>query len=160
MFSKTEAPEAPAPFVPIPGQVMDVPVVELLRRITASSDCGPLVEPDHWFSLFRDKTRHGTFWQLCDVLPTIGFTTPICVKVSTDGEWHLGNGHHRTAAAILLALDSVRVYFTPDEDSNHWEITSPEDEWDDIVPGAEDVDYEDAEVWCRALMAEPPAVAA
>ena len=53
--------------------------------------------------------------QMGDLLATImerGFRVPVCFyrDIYWDG-WALGNGHHRMAAAILLCLDEIPVYW-------------------------------------------------
>lgn len=154
-------------FTPIPGEVMDVPVTELLRNLVYSVDQGPLDTPEHWHGLMRYKSEDHTFWQLCDAIPERGFTVPICVRLSPDNDprrpwapsgWHLGNGHHRLCAAILLGLDSVKVYFADDEDYSHRGVTSPdsppENPYADVVPGTTVPDLKDRRAWHAALWFE------
>ena len=66
-----------------------------------------------WAAMINDKAADPGFWRLVEDIERDGITRPIEVRY---GE--IRNGHHRLAAAILLALDEVPVAegYRPDFD--------------------------------------------
>ena len=94
-------------------------------------------------ALLKHKTKDKQFWALCDIIPEQGFTHPICIQVRGDGTWQLGNGHHRLAAAVLLVLDEINVFFTAGEDYMHDTVTDPTDDY--LVPS----EWEEPDGICR-----------
>lgn len=47
-----------------------------------------------------------------DSIMSEGVRSPICITVLDDGKFMHGNGHHRTAIAILACLDVIPVIFS------------------------------------------------
>jgi hypothetical protein len=90
-----------------------VPVEWLMKNITESVDRVDLKGDIR--NLFRAKATDPSFGSLLDSIIDDGFTTPICVQAYND-RYIQGNGHHRLAAAILLCLEAIPVYFTDSSD--------------------------------------------
>lgn len=91
-----------------------VPVEWLMKNLTDSVDRVDIC--DDLFDLFREKATDSGFGYLIESIIDNGFTTPICVQNYYPGRFTQGNGHHRLAAAILLCLDEIPVYFTDTDD--------------------------------------------
>lgn len=93
------------------NQTQMVPVEWLMRHLSGSVDG---VDFTHGFDrLIARKAMDMCFGPLVEAILDNGFTVPICVQ-SINGRFIQGNGHHRLAAAILLCLDEIAVYFTDD----------------------------------------------
>ena len=95
-----------------------VSVEWLMQNIHSSVDnCNNSQGRIDFHSLMRRKAFD---YQMSDLLGTIihhGFRVPICLYPDRLGstKWSLGNGHHRMAAAILLCLDEIPVYWSSGE---------------------------------------------
>lgn len=55
-----------------------------------------------------------------------GIQNPVCVRIEPNGEWTMGNGHHRLALSLNLMLDELLVVFSEDCDYMMEEITDAE----------------------------------
>lgn len=104
--------------------VNDIPVADLLKNVVYSVDMFSMKTEQDWLDMMKHKTYDWSFWALCDEIPVKGFLAPIGIQVKPNGKWVLGNGHHRVAAAILLCLDSVKVYVS--DDPMNWQQTDPD----------------------------------
>jgi hypothetical protein len=127
--------------------VATVPVEWLLKNVTdtvefdlskynrfGAAGWQAVIDSKHWD--FEYDNGNGDF--LSDVLER-GIQRPVCIIVDYDGTYShrdvdevpvpgqphftLGNGHHRVAAAVLLALDTIPCYFAFDRDYMHSPIT-------------------------------------
>lgn len=103
-----------------------VPVEWLMKNLTDSVDSIDLV--DNLFDLFHEKVTDYSFGSLVESILDNGFTTPICVQ-ALYGRFVQGNGHHRFAAAILMCLDEIPVYFTDSSDYMCSHITDGGDDY-------------------------------
>lgn len=112
-------------------KIVQVPLVEILKRVKGSVDftytpfdedveTQPFVYrtlDQMWDKWLRRKSRDTSFWPLVDTLLAEGFKIPVQIEIDEfTGEWSMGDGHHRIAAAIMLVIDEIPVYFIRGDD--------------------------------------------
>lgn len=111
---------------------------DFLRDVKASVD----IEWDEdgggvdWHILLTEKSREPGFSALVDDIIDNGIQDPIELYKNYRGLLELGNGHHRFAAAFLLAHDDILVTNSASFNRNdsictydeHWENTDTEAE--------------------------------
>lgn len=103
---------------PIPGTVEAVPLEWILNNVTGSSDFYNTPEEDLWEVWLSRKSQDQCFEPLVSAIQEEGFRVPIILHEQGNG-FYQSNGHHRVAAAILLAIDYVLVgWAIPWEKSN------------------------------------------
>lgn len=85
-------------------------IPEILRMATGSVDFPGMRGGIDWSEMFAGKVAHGHFDALVDEIQANGFGMPIvlCDRYN-DGNYVIGNGHHRLCAAILLGLWRIPV---------------------------------------------------
>lgn len=96
---------------------------------SGSADLFDLTESRGWLEMMEFKggqdgygfteNEHGLSDRMVDLVSSIqerGVLYPVGIETNRDGEYYLGNGHHRTVAALLLALDNIPVYISEFED--------------------------------------------
>lgn len=100
------------------GTVEMVSVEWIMQNTTDSIDGFGDVDEDHqpfvnykW--LVENKATDSCFGDLVGTILENGFRVPIVLVQNyyNDGDLMHGNGHHRMAAAILLCLDEIPVYW-------------------------------------------------
>jgi len=107
---------------------------------------------DDWQEMVYEKSFDPSFWQLCDMIPVEGMRHPIgiCINAVT-GKWAVHNGHHRLAAAVMLVLPEVPVYFWDGMDHRAlWDSTDPGDDGYG-VPNAQQFTEQQCETMHAAL---------
>jgi hypothetical protein len=70
---------------------------------------------DHWQdALLRklDEKYDECYSEFIESIVHAGIQKPICVAVTEDGRWIHGNGHHRTAVAVMENIDLIPVIFS------------------------------------------------
>ena len=135
----------------ITKKIANVSVEWLLKNVTDTVEYD-LQKYDRYGASGWERVIDGKQWDfeydngtgefLSDVLER-GIQRPVCIIVDYDGVYShrdvdevpvpgqphftLGNGHHRVAVAILLALDTIPCLFAFDRDYMHSAITSGPD---------------------------------
>lgn len=107
---------APKPSIRL-GDVEMVSVAWIMQNLSDSIDgfCGPAGEFD-WVGMISHKAADRDFMPLVGTIITHGFRVPIVIIPLDERSFKMGNGHHRLAAAILLGLDEIPVYWPRDCD--------------------------------------------
>jgi hypothetical protein len=103
-----------------PGTVEMVPVEWLLNNLVGSADGfevfdeGQLVPGIDFEEMIFYKGSDYGMGNVINAIVSSGFRVPICLYQAACGftGWHMGNGHHRLTAAILLCLDAIPVYWS------------------------------------------------
>lgn len=114
----------------IPGTTEYVSLEWALKNLTGSVDGFDDDEGVDWSGMLANKGRDGQFASLVLSMLAIGFTVPVCFwNNGYDAGWSMGNGHHRMAAAILLGLDEVFVYWSENGDYMHTHRTDNGDHY-------------------------------
>lgn len=125
------------------GTVEMVSVEWIMQNTTNSIDGFDDYTEDHTSTvnyqwMVKNKATDGCFGDLVGTILERGFRVPI-VLVSNyyaQGDLMHGNGHHRMAAAILLALDEIPVYWN-DASINRGYMCSDRTDTEEVVRGTE-----------------------
>lgn len=109
-------------------QLLTIP--QVMEMASASVDIANRNGEVDWWGIFSAKVSAGHFDNLVDEIQENGFGMPIvlCDRYS-DGRYHIGNGHHRLCAAILLGLWRIPVILSEGEDRDAF--MQPNDSMDD-----------------------------
>ncbi len=117
-----------------------VSVTEILSKVTDTADYYHVGRgPHEWFRLISNKMADPQTPAIIRAIETQGFTAPICIEVRGENNWHLGNGHHRMAIAILTGMDAVPVDFSSwysaasEADAESVEDDYREDDWETAI---------------------------
>lgn len=145
--------------VATPGTVESVSVEWIIQNIYNTVEFN-LESADGWLAMFLNKAYDDSFGPLVERILEDGFVVPVCLYNSGDGgcdhcsccdpcpdddscppfhangEWQLGNGHHRMTAAVLLCLDTILVYWAPTSDYMQSDVTDPDEH--DTLDSCED----------------------
>ena len=112
--------------------VEDVSVEWLLANIDVSLDGYNINDSIDFAKMVNHKGKDDQFPILVNRIEQEGFTVPICLNRAHDTAETitLGNGHHRMTAAILMCLDTIKVFWavgTRFNDSLRRDVTDAED---------------------------------
>ena len=111
----------------IVGTVEMVSPAWIMQNATNSVDGFRDGDSVNYEKMIDTKANDYGFGNLVATILSEGFRIPIVLDLSYSGEGTIthGNGHHRMAAALLLCLDEIPVYWAEgDYMSSH--ISSPE----------------------------------
>lgn len=99
-------------------RLMTIP--EILEIATRSVDFQGM-DGLNWWTIFSGKVSHSHFDAIVDEIQANGFGMPIvlCDRYN-DGNYWIGNGHHRLCAAILLGLWRIPVMVTSGMDRDDY----------------------------------------
>ena len=114
-----------------------VPLSDLIKTLTGSCDYG---DGESWLmGVFNMKLADNEMGWLIDSVLENGLVTPLNVIRKWDGEFEMGNGHHRLVAALLCGIEEIDVVVTSGID---WTCSSDDDmEYEYDVYEAYDVWY-------------------
>lgn len=117
-----------------------VPISDLVKTLTGSCDYG---DGGSWLmGIFNMKLADSEMGWLIDSVLENGLVTPLNVVRNRNGDFEMGNGHHRLIAALLCGIEEIDVVVTSGID---WNCSS-----DDDMEYEYDV-YEAYEVWYSIL---------
>ena len=114
-----------------------VPISDLIKTLSGSCDYGD--EGPWLMGIFNMKLADNEMGWLIDSVLENGLVTPLNVIRKWDGEFEMGNGHHRLVAALLCGIEEIDVVVTSGID---WTCSSDDDmEYEYDVYEAYDVWY-------------------
>lgn len=115
-----------------------VPVSDLIKTLSGSCDYG---DGESWLmGIFNMKLSDYEMGWLIDSVLENGMITPLNVVRNWDGDFEMGNGHHRLIAALLCGVEEIEVVVTRGID---WNCSSADDmEYEYDVDEAYHVWYE------------------
>ena len=99
-----------------------VPVSDLIKTLSGSCDYG---DGESWLmGIFNMKLSDYEMGWLIDSVLENGMITPLNVVRNWDGDFEMGNGHHRLIAALLCGVEEIEVVVTRGID---WNCSSADD---------------------------------
>lgn len=100
-------------------KLMSIP--EIMEMAKGSVDFQGMRGELNWWTIFSGKVSHSHFDAIVDEIQANGFGMPIvlCDRFD-DGNYLIGNGHHRLCAAILLGLWRIPVMVTVGSDRDDY----------------------------------------
>lgn len=138
------------------GTVEMVSVEWIMQNTTDSIDGFGATDEEHrpyvdYGYLVRSKATDHCFGDLVGTIMERGFRVPIVLVQNyyAEGDLMHGNGHHRMAAAILLGIDEIPVYWNDARKSRGYMCSDRTDteevlhgtEWSDLAYELEEVLY-------------------
>lgn len=115
-------------------KLMTIP--EIMEMATRSVDFQGM-DGLNWWTIFSGKVSHSHFDAIVDEIQANGFGMPIvlCDRFN-DGQYWIGNGHHRLCAAILLGLWRIPVMVTSGQDRDDYMCEADSmDDWNKPISG-------------------------
>ena len=114
-----------------------VPISDLVKTLSGSCDYG---YGESWLiGIFNMKLGDNEMGWLIDSVLENGMVTPLNVIRKRNGDFEMGNGHHRLVAALLCGIEHIDVVVTSGID---WTCSSDDDmEYEYDVDEASNVWY-------------------
>lgn len=116
-------------------KLMSIP--EIMEMAKGSVDFQGMRGELNWWTIFSGKVSHSHFDAIVDEIQANGFGMPIvlCDRFD-DGNYLIGNGHHRLCAAILLGLWRIPVMVTVGADRDDYMCQDDSmDDWNRPMQG-------------------------
>lgn len=102
------------------SDVIPVSIVDILKNTLSTSDWNEVYTPGDWQAGIAYKVSDPQFMDLLEDMMANG--------QRRRGGWHMGNGHHRFAAALLLGWDTI-LTIEPDDFGDTWHPDSNDCGW-------------------------------